>query len=128
INNKANQQHTQSLLNEDFELTRNLGARGFPSIIMINEDNQGVKIVGGRSFEAYVDGLKQDINQETLDPKQQPTLSSLIEKEILIFSIELKEMYNHEKSNVRAFVEKELQADKYQTNEFLGETYFTHSK
>src|SRR5690625_4070669 len=65
IINEANQPHTQSLLNEDLELTRNLGARGFPSIIMINEDNQGVKIVGGPSVDAYVDGLKQVPDQAT---------------------------------------------------------------
>src|SRR5699024_12860574 len=98
IINEANQPHTQSLLNEDFELTRNLGARGFRSIIMINEDNQGVKIVGGRSFEAYDDGLKQVLNQETLDPKQQPTISCCFEEEILFFSIKIKLMYNHEKT------------------------------
>src|SRR5699024_3501476 len=94
IINEANQPHTQSLLNEDFELTRNLGARGFPSIIMINEDNQGVKIVGGRSFEAYVVGLKQVLNQETLDTNHQPTLSSKFEEEVLLLSREIEQMYN----------------------------------
>ena len=29
---------------------------------MINEENKGVKIVGGRPFEYYVDGLKQVLN------------------------------------------------------------------
>ena len=57
IVSEAEQPIGQQLLNEDFDLTRSLGARGFPSIIMINEENKGVKIVGGRPFEYYVDGL-----------------------------------------------------------------------
>src|SRR5690625_4129809 len=128
IINEANQPHTQSLLNEDFELTRNLGARGFPSIIMINEDNKSAKNVSSRTLKNYDEGKKQVLNQEKLETKQQPTLSSLFEEKILLFSREIEEMYNLEQSNVSAFVEKELQADTYQTNEFLGETYFTHSK
>ncbi len=128
IVNEADQPVTQQLLNEDFELTRSLGARGFPSMIMINEDNQGVKIVGGRPFEAYVDGLKQVLNQETLEPKQQPSLASLFEKEELLFSKEIEEMYDLAQSDITSFVEKELSADTFQTKEFLGETYFTHKK
>ena len=62
IINEAEQPTGQQLLNEDFSLARNLGARGFPTIIMVNEENKGVKIVGGRPFEYYVDGLKQVLN------------------------------------------------------------------
>ena len=50
IVNEAEQPIGQQLLNEDFGLARSLGARGFPTIIMINEENKGVKIVGGRPF------------------------------------------------------------------------------
>src|SRR5690606_22027200 len=49
---EAEQASGQQLLNEDFELTRSLGARGFPTIIMMNEENKGVKIVGGRPLES----------------------------------------------------------------------------
>ena len=43
---EAEQPSGHQLLNEDFSLARNLGARGFPSIIMVNEENKGIKIVG----------------------------------------------------------------------------------
>src|SRR5690625_1279369 len=79
IINEANQPHTQNLLNKDFELTRNLGARGFPSMIMITEDNPGVSIVVGRPFEAYVEGLKQVLHPETVDSNQPPALSNLFD-------------------------------------------------
>ena len=128
IVNEAEQPIGQQLLNEDFGLARSLGARGFPTIIMINEENKGVKIVGGRPFEYYVDGLKQVLNTEELQPKQQPSLSSLLEKEKLLFSKEIEVMYDIEQSDVHSFIEKELSSDRYQVKEILGESYFTTTK
>ena len=125
---EAEQPIGQQLLNEDFDLTRSLGARGFPSIIMINEENKGVKIVGGRPFEYYVDGLKQVLNLEKLQPKQQPSLSSLLEREKLLFSKEIEVMYDVEQSDVNSFIEKELSPERYQVKEILGEFYFTTTK
>ena len=122
---EAEQPAGQQLLNEDFALARSLGARGFPTIIMINEENKGVKIVGGRPFEYYVDGLKQVLDKEELQPNPQPSLSSLLEKEKLLFSKEIEVMYGLEPSEINAFVEKELSPDSYQKKEILGETYFT---
>ncbi len=128
IVNEAEQPIGQQLLNEDFALTRNLGARGFPTIIMMNEENKGVKIVGGRPFEYYVDGLKQVLNLEELQPKQRPSLSSLLEKEKLLFSKEIEVMYDVEQADVHAFIEKELSPENYQAKEILGEYYFTTTK
>ena len=122
---EAEQPMGQQLLNEDFALARNLGARGFPTIIMVNEENKGVKIVGGRPFDYYVDGLKQVLNLEELQPKQKPSLSSLLKKEKLLFSKEIEVMYDIDQSAVNSFIEKELSSDCYQTNDVLGEFYFT---
>lgn len=115
----------QQALNEDFALARSLGARGFPSIIMVNEENKGVKLVGGRPFESYVDGLKQVLNQNELQAKPQPALSQLLEKEQLLFSKEIEVMYDVEPTELNWFIEKELSPGYYQANEILGESYFT---
>ncbi|MEH7346194.1 DsbA family protein [Bacillus sp. JJ1532] len=128
IVNEAEQPIGQQLLNEDFALTRSLGARGFPTIIMINEENKGVKIVGGRPFEYYVDGLKKALNVEELQPKPQPPLSSLLKKEKLLFSKEIEVMYDVEKSAINTFIEKELSPNSFQVKEILGELYFTSTK
>lgn len=128
IVNESEQPIGQQLLNEDFTLTRSLGATGFPTIIMINEENKGVKIVGGRPFEYYVNGLKQVLNTEELQPKQQPSLSFLLEREKLLFSKEIEGMYDIEKLDVHTFIEKELSPDRYQAKEILGESYFTTTK
>lgn len=124
IVNEAEQPAGQQLLNEDFGLARSLGVRGFPTIVMINVENKGLKIVGGRPFESYVDGLKQVLNMEELQPKPKPSLSSLLEKEKLLFSKEIEVMYDVEQSDINAFVEKELLPAQYQVKEILGESYF----
>jgi putative protein-disulfide isomerase len=124
---KAEQPAGQQLLNEDFGLARNLGVRGFPTIVMINEENKGVKIVGGRPFESYVDGLKQVLNMKELQPNQPPSLSSLLEKEKLLFSKEIEVMYDLQQSYINAFIEKELMPAQYQVKKILGESYFTHT-
>lgn len=123
IVNEAEQPIGQQLLNEDFHLTRSLGARGFPTIIMMNDKNKGVKIVGGRPFDYYVDGLKQVLNLDELEPKQQPSLHRLLEKEKLLFSKEIEIMYDLDQSEIHSFVEKELTPSTYETKEVLGETY-----
>lgn len=128
IVNEAEQPIGQQLLNEDFGLVGILGARGFPTIIMINQENKGVKIVGGRPFDYYVEGLKQVLNVEDLQPKQQPSLSNLLDKEKLLFSKEIEVMYDVEQSDINNFIEEELSPGSYQAKEILGEAYFTKVK
>lgn len=125
---EAEQPSGHQLLNEDFSLARNLGARGFPSIIMVNEENKGIKIVGSRPLEYYVGSLEQILNGEELQPKKQPPLSQLLEQEKLLFSKEIEVMYDLDQSDIHSFVEKELSANTYQKKEILGESYFTTIK
>ena len=119
---EADEQTGHDLLNEDFALTRSLGARGFPTIIMVNEENKGIKIVGGRPLEYYVEGLKQVLGEEP-KAKDQPTLSNLLDKEKLLFAKEIEVMYDVEPSELNAFTEKELIPGSYDEKEVLGETY-----
>lgn len=119
---EADEEEGMTLLNEDFALTRSLGARGFPTIIMANEENKGVKIVGGRPFDYYVAGLRQVLGEEP-EPKEQPKLEDLLAKEKLLFSKEIEVMYNLEQAEVNEFLDKELTQGNYETKEILGEKY-----
>lgn len=125
IVNEAEQSIGQQLLNDDFKLAASLGVRGFPTIIIVNEENKGAKIVGARPLESYVDGLKRVLNSEELLPKQQPPLSSLLTQEKLLFSKEIEVMYDVNQANIKSFIEKELSPSTYQEKEILGELYFT---
>lgn len=120
----AQQPAAQQALTEDFALARSLGARGFPSIIMINEDNKGVKIVGGQALDKYVAGLEQVLNPQKPQAKQPPALPQLLEQEQLLFSKEIEVMYDVAQSDVPAFIEQALSHTQYEANEILGETYY----
>lgn len=121
----AAQPAAQQALTEDFALARSLGARGFPSIIMINAENKGIKIVGGQAFEKYVEGLKQVMSPTLPQPKPLPALLNILQKEKLLFSKEIEVLYDLPKDHVQQFVEKELSEVAVETNELLGESYYT---
>ncbi|MFO1446371.1 DsbA family protein [Bacillus sp. Bva_UNVM-123] len=114
----------QERLNEDFSLARSLGVRGFPTIIMVNEENKGIKIVGARPLDYYVNGLKQALSTtDELLPVSQPPLAELLKKEVRLFSKEIEEMYGLTKNEVPLFLEKELKSVNYEAKEILGELY-----
>jgi len=115
----------ETSLQEDFQLVRQLGVRGFPTIVMLNEEKKGVKIVGARGLEQYTAALQQILPGENLQPKQQPSLQSLINKEQLLFSREIEEFYAIEENDIETFVSEQLANTDYETKEVLGEKYFT---
>ena len=121
---EANLPEGQQLLNEDFALARKLGARAFPTIIIVNEENKGVRIVGARPLESYVNGLREVLSAtEELHPKPQPALSELLEKEVRLFSKEIEIMYDLEQNRFDSFIEERLSSDNYELKEILGEKY-----
>jgi len=115
----------ETALQEDFQLVRQLGVRGFPTIVMLNDEKKGVKIVGARGLEQYTEALQQMLPGENLQPKQQPNLLSLIQEEKLLFSREIEEFYAIKEQDVEAFVSEQLVNADYKTKEVLGEKYIS---
>ncbi|WP_231514836.1 DsbA family protein [Oceanobacillus salinisoli] len=116
------------LLEEDFTLARDLGVRGFPTIIMVNKENKGVSVVGGRPLVNYISALTQTLNGEELISKDIPSLKDFLTKEKLLFSKELEVMYNLNESEISDFVKKELPIGTYEEKEILGEKYYLKVK
>ncbi|HBS45688.1 MAG TPA: dithiol-disulfide isomerase [Paenibacillus sp.] len=112
----------QDLLEQDFELAGRLGVRGFPTIIMVNEENKGVKIVGARSLEAYVDGLQQVYNGD-IKAGNVPSLSELIKEGNILFSKEIEVLYDIESSDMESFIATEMIEGSYSIKRVLGESY-----
>lgn len=110
-------------LQADFQRVRELGVRGFPTIVMVNEEQKGVRIVGARTMEEYTNALQQLLPNETLKPNELSNLEELLGKEKTLFSREIEEYYSIEEKDVVSFVEKQLSVDTYETNEILGEKY-----
>jgi len=112
-------------LQEDFKLVRELGVSGFPTIVMINEEKKGVRIVGARTFEDYTSALEKLIPTKTLTPEKLSNLEQLMIKEKTLFSREIEEYFSIEQQAVETFVSEQLTTVEYDTNEVLGEKYFT---
>ncbi|MFD1927897.1 DsbA family protein [Sporosarcina siberiensis] len=112
-----------ALLQEDFKRVRELGVRGFPTIVMVNKDQKGVRIVGAKTLEEYTNALQQLLPEDTLKPEQLTDLNQLLQQEKLLFSREIEEYYSIEKDEFDAFLEKDLPQDAYKVNSVLGEKY-----
>ncbi|WP_042203912.1 DsbA family protein [Paenibacillus camerounensis] len=112
----------QELLDADFQLAARLGVRGFPSLIMVNEENKGVKVAGARPLATYIEAL-QHITAQEITPKEKPPLSQLIKDGHKLFSKEIEEMYGLAEEKVKAFIDSELPADAYRVQHIMNELY-----
>jgi len=119
---QAGTDEAQRLLEEDFALAGSLGVRGFPTIIMVNEEQKGVKIVGTRQLEQYVQGLAQVLGEEP-KAKDVPPLLRLLAQEGLLFSKEIEVLYDLDQAEVEGFVREQLSGISYDQKEILGEMY-----
>lgn len=123
IVHQSKQPEAEAWLQEDFRRVRELGVRGFPTIVMVNEEQKGVRIVGARSLEHYADALQQLLPNETISPKPPTDLNQLLQRDKLLFSREIEQYYSIDKSEVHEFLQKHLPQGAYETNSILGETY-----
>lgn len=119
---QAEEKVGHELLHQDFALRQSLGARGFPTVVLVNEANEGVKIVGGRPYEYFVAGLKQVLGEEP-EAKDPKAVGEFLQEEKLLFSKEIEEIYDVDKDELTAFLEKELSPNQYEVKEVLGEQY-----
>ncbi|MFC4304027.1 DsbA family protein [Cohnella boryungensis] len=120
---QAGTEHAQQLLDMDFDLARRFGATGFPTVVLVNEENQGLKVVGAQALQAYVTALSKILN-ENLTPASAPALHDWLRREKRpIFSKEIEVMYDLQKEAVISFVQQALPDNSYRVQEILGEVY-----
>ncbi|MFC5603687.1 DsbA family protein [Sporosarcina koreensis] len=121
--NQSKLPEADTKLHEDFQIVRQLGVRGFPTIVMMNEEQKGVRIVGARSLEDYANALQRLLPDETIEPKQLSRFDQLLKEEKLLFSREIEEFYSIDKNKVETFAKEQLPQDAYTVNSLLGEKY-----
>lgn len=123
IVNQSKLPEADTALHEDFQLVRQLGVRGFPTIVMMNEEQKGVRIVGARALQDYENALQRLLPDEMIEPKRLSGFDQLLQEEKLLFSREIEEFYSIEQSEMEAFVQEQLPSDAYTVSSLLGEKY-----
>ncbi|CZQ93034.1 thioredoxin [Trichococcus palustris] len=115
----------RALLNGDLQLTRALQATGFPTIVFVNAQNQGIKVVGAQPFEALVDALVRILPEGTnVTPDEVPPLATVMKEQPLLLSKEIEVLYGLTEKEVFAFVEQALGAGNFQAGTVLNERYY----
>lgn len=116
--------HGKELLDEGFYTARSFGVTGYPTIIMVNDNNDGIVFVGSRSFEEYKNALLELIsNKNKITKNELPKLQDyLYESKVLFFS-EIQEMYNLKSTDIETFIENNLNNNTYEINEVLNKKY-----
>lgn len=120
---QAKSQEANAALQEDFAQVRQLGVRGFPTIVMVNEEQKGVHIVGARSLEQYVEALQQLLPGGDISPQPLAKADQLLQRDKLLFSRELEEYYAIDQNELDEFIQAELAQSNYEVNTILGEKY-----
>ncbi len=122
---EADSERGHELLKADISLARELGVRGFPTILLMNEDGAGVKVVGAKPLEAYVDALATTLGEGTeLRKSELPALGELLESEGRLFAKEIEEYYGLSADEVDAFVAARSGSLEFGSSSVLGETYW----
>lgn len=124
ILNDADSFEGRSLLNSDLGLARALTATGFPTLVLVNEQNQGVKVVGAQPYEALESALKQILGVEELIQTPVPSLDLVMKTTPFLMNREIEVLYNLEESEVPGFVDMIVGKENVQKGEVLGQNYY----
>lgn len=124
ILNDADSFEGRSLLNSDLGLARALTATGFPTLVLVNEQNQGVKVVGAQPYEALESALKQILDLEELIQTPVPSLDLVMKTTPFLMNREIEVLYNLEESEVPGFVNMIVGKENVQKGEIMGQNYY----
>lgn len=113
---------SRTLLEEDLRLARQLGVTSFPTVILLKEGADGMRIAGLQDFETYEAAL-QTLAGEDLEPAPLPELKDLFKLSRNVFFREIEVMYDLEPEAVEAFIGHNLPDNTYEIREALGSRY-----
>ena len=113
------------LLNGDLSLAQSLTVTAFPTVVLINEKNQGIKVVGAQAYDALVEALTQIVpDNSVLIPAPVPSLDVVIADQTLLLSREIEILYDLSESEVNTFVDLTLGKENYQKGELFGQNFY----
>jgi len=91
-----------------------LGVNGFPTVVMVNNKNEGIKVVGSRTLETYKKALVRVLGDDVaLTPARLPDLAEYLDRVPTVFFNEIEKMYDISKDDVKKYIEANLPKDSY---------------
>lgn len=119
---EAESERGEQLLQRDIALARELGVRGFPTLVFVDDEGNGVKVSGMRGSHEYAQALTNLLGTEPRLRDLTP-LGELLEREGRLFHKEIEVYYDVTPEALPAFVDANLPAEAYRSGSVLGETY-----
>lgn len=112
--NLSNLEKADNLITSDINFTKMFKIKTFPSIVMINEKNQGIKITENHNYKKYQEALnKLFINKTPLIPLKIPVFSELIEEALLLSQKEIEYLYEITIDDFALFIKSKLPEGNY---------------
>jgi len=114
----------KALLTENMRPLAELGVTGFPTVVIVNERGEGVKVVGSRTTDTYRKAMLRAMKPDTLLHARKPEpLASMLDRIPTFFDHEAEKIYDVRKEDFDTFVASQLQAGTYETGEKLGHRF-----
>jgi len=115
----------EELLNRDIAFARELGVRGFPTLVFVDDDGRGERVVGMRPLQQYADTLQRVMGEDaTVRTRALLPLDELLASEGRLFAKEIETYYGIEPGAAEEYVAQHLGSQAYRSKEILGETLF----
>ena len=115
----------EELLQRDLELARELGVRGFPTLVFVDDEGRGLKVSGVRGLGDYAEALQDLIGSDSdLRLRELPSLSDVLDRDGRLFAREIEALFDIAPEALDEFTEKHLTEGSYQVGEVLGERYW----
>ena len=111
------------LLERDIALARELGVRGFPTLVFLDDEGRGVKVGGVRSLDTYVEALTSVLTGEPR-LRQVPAPQDVLQREGRLFAKEIEALYDVAPGSVEEFIAERVTPGSFQTGVVLGETHY----
>ncbi len=109
------------LLKGDLALAAKLGAYSFPTVVILGEDGDGVKVTGFSTTETYEAALEQVAGD--IEPNPLPELKDMFNLSKNVFFKEIEVMYDLEPEAIEAFIAHNLPENSYEIREILNTKY-----
>jgi predicted DsbA family dithiol-disulfide isomerase len=119
----------KQILIDNMQPLIDLSINGFPSVVMVNSHNEGIKVTGARTFDTYKNALNKIKGDfDALIEKPTPNLDTLLNIFPHVFFSEIQKIYHVEANQIEAYIRSELKNVPHRIESFKKIRYVQKSK